>query len=150
MTNTEQLAGAIFGPDYFSVKLEEIGLFDVAANRKPVEVKKRGVIDLPPGGYVLRYSSGEYLVAGQTTTIVGGKHGLKIKWKPATGQSWEELPFPDIRPRAAGFSAGWDASHLMSIEFGHPSHLILEPPSYNSAVGTVKIRIIRFIPKFLG
>lgn len=149
MTNTEQLAGALFGPDYFSVKREEIGLFDVVANRKPIEVKRRGSIDLPPGGYLIRYSAGEYLAIGQTTTIVGGKYGLKIKWKPANGPVWEVLSFPDIKPHAAGFSAGWDASHLMAIELNHLSHLTIEPPTPNTAVGTVKIRIIRFIPKFL-
>lgn len=150
MTNTDQLASALFGPDYLDARQDEVGLFEIIANRKPIEVKKFGSLDLPPGGYIIRYSSGEYLAIGQSSTIIGGKHGLKIQWKPVTGSIWEELPFPDIRPQVAGFSAGWNASHLVAIEFSSPVRIILSPPAVNSAVGTVKIRIIRFTPKFFG
>ncbi len=147
MTGTQQLAGALFGPDYLEARFEEIGLFEIS-NRKSLDVKTGDSTALPPGGYVLRYSSGEYLAPGQPETFVGGTNGLVVRWKDTEGQHWDSINFPDVRPHAPGFTTGWEMSHLVAVEFMRPNHMSFVPPK--SAVGTVKIRIIRFIPKFLG
>jgi hypothetical protein len=146
------VASGIFGPEYSGASEEEIGTFDVEV-LEPVDVIYKVTSDmklnlLPPGGYVIRYVSGSYLLLNESPTkfVVGGSNGMQIKWSSSDARDWTSAPFAMYDEKdEPNFHASADLQDLSYVEFTKAHRLQLVPPE--NAVGSVVIRVIRYVPK---
>lgn len=146
-----------FGPDY-SGNPEFVGSFTIKANQSEVDVTYKvdglNMSVLPPGGYLLKYVEGSYLILSNTPTFltIGGKSGLHVSWMCNKSTNWSTAPFnisyeatdaKDLRRNANPDSV----DHIMQLEFTRPHRLRLMPPE--KAAGHVKIKVMRYVSQSL-
>jgi hypothetical protein len=148
------IASSLFGPEYVDATSEDLGLFEIGAKQVKDIVYNAPNIPmtmLPPGGYVLRYISGNFILLDTVPTkfVVGGHRGLQVEWSSEADGDWIEHPFAvDDQLDEPNFVPSTDISDLTYIEFTKSHRLRLSAPS--KAAGTVKIRVVRYVPEFLS
>lgn len=147
------VANNFFGPDYAGSDPEFVGSFTVKANRPPVDISySLGGISmslLPPGGYIIRYVSGSFLIMSRTPTflVIGGADGLHVEWMANKARSWSTAPFNIIQQasdeqelrRLVNPNA---VNNIMQLEFTKPHRLRLIPPQH--VIGEAKFKIMRY------
>lgn len=134
----------LFGPEYDGAKQEVVSTLHVGD--KPIDIiYQHGPMQmslLPLGGYVIRYLEGSFIVASNPTIkVVGGKFGLRVRWKSSISTQWSELPFPcelDEKQQYAGFPQFY-------LEITRPHRMQLVPP--DNSHGSVKVRVLRYVSK---
>lgn len=141
MVQPNSIAQTVFGYEYFGVQPNDLGIFVVPANAGIVHVEDANQSVLSPGGYIVRYSEGEYIIPGQQSAIVGGVNGLSVQWKEADKSNWFSIPFPQVNPSQAKFRSAWNVDEMCFCELVRPGIIQLVPPK--SAYGTVRVRILQ-------
>lgn len=146
------MASSLFGPQYQDAIEEDVGIFEVFASKQLEVVYNSSGIKLsllPPGGYVIKYVSGHYLLLNSNSTkfVVGGSSGLHVCWSSTLTSKWTtvEHPINDEKDEPKFDSHNLDS--LIYLEFTTSHKMLLNPPS--RAVGSVKLKIIRYIPRHL-
>ncbi len=152
------LAATLFGPEYDNAQVETIGSYECSTSRGALDIVYRvgpniNMTLLPPGGYVIRYLEGSYLLMQHTPLIfvIGGELGMHVGWKSAAAKDWTSVPFPiakEIIDPSDLKSIDASAVHnLFYLEFTKPHRLQLVPPK---GAGMVKVRIVRYVPSFMS
>lgn len=131
----------LFGPEYQGATQEVVAVLQISNN--PVDIiYKYGPMQmslLPVGGYVIRYLEGSFAVASDPPAqVVGGKFGMKVRWKSSISTQWTELPFPCESAEKRQF-VGSPQFHL---EITRPHRMQLIPPP--NSHGSVKVRVLRY------
>ena len=148
------VAASLFGVEYEDADTEFISTTSVASGKEFYDVvhePEPSVINhfLPPGGYVIRYMEGSYLLLDEIPTkfVIGGPRGLKVRW--SRQKKWTEANFSikEKMSEPSGFIASPDVSDLFYLEFTRPHKMQLVPPP--NAAGSIRVRVIRFIPNFV-
>ena len=132
----------LFGPEYEGATQEAVAVLSVSND--PVDiVYQHGPMQmslLPVGGYLIRYLEGSYAVASDPPAqVVGGKFGLKVRWKSSISTQWAEIPFPCESAEERQF-VGSPQFHL---EITRPHRIQLVPPP--NSYGSVKVRVLRYV-----
>ena len=131
----------LFGPEYEDSEQEVV--CSVSVSNDPVDIiyvmgQMRMTI-LPTGGYIIRHVEGQFTDGGSPPIeVVGGEHGLRVRWKSSISTIWTSVPFPFEFSGDKKFATGRDCN----IEFTKPHRLQLVPPS--GCRGIVKFRILRY------
>jgi hypothetical protein len=108
---------------------------------------------LPPGGYIVKYISGAFLLLNgdPAVFVVGGKRGMRIEWKSSIGRDWASIGYPiELEAPSVEAFRSVDTASLSNcfyMEFTVPHRLRLTPPC--NSVGNVRVRIWRHIPPVL-
>lgn len=152
------VSASFFGPDYKDVVPDTIGTFDVKANSNPIDVVAviggMNMSILPPGGYIIKYIEGSFLVMSKVPTFltIGGLDGLQVGWRMSRSKSWSIAPFnidykaSDDKELARNINPSYSAS-IMQLEFTRPHRLQLIAPK--KSAGRVKVKILRYASKYL-
>ena len=132
----------LFGPEYEGAKQEVVSVLRVCD--KPIDIiYQYGPMQmslLPLGGYVIRYLEGSFAVAADPPIkVVGGKFGLRVRWKSSISTQWSELPFP-CESEGKQQYIGSPQFHL---EITRPHRMQLLPP--DNSHGSVKVRVLRYV-----
>lgn len=149
------IASGIFGLEYINAESEDLGVFKIGI-REPVDIIYK--IDpnikmtmLPPGGYVIRFLEGSYILLNESPTkfVVGGVKGLTVQWASGTSMGWTEANFgvQDILD-VPEFPPSTDVSELSYLEFTKSHRLRLVPPV--DVAGAVTVRVVRYVPEHLS
>jgi hypothetical protein len=152
------IAAAIFGPEYIDATVIDFGILEIFSNpsfsAKSIDIHNKvpGLTSplLPPGGYIVKYISGAFLLlnGNPAVFVVGGKRGLQIEWKSVVGHNWTSVGYPiEIETSNAEAFKLTDMTNLNNcfyMEFTTPHRLRLVPPC--GSVGSVRVRIWRHIP----
>ena len=142
---TQLLCSTLFGPEYDDATVENIA--DVACESgKSIEItyltefQTRSPL-LPPGGYIIKYINGSFLLLkmNPAASVVGGANGLQVTWKSSLAHNWTSVAFMEADQPTT--------DKPFYLEFTVPHRLRLIPPM--DAVGTVKLRVLRCIPRML-
>jgi hypothetical protein len=142
---TQLLCSTLFGPEYDDATVQNIA--EVACESgKSIEItyltefQTRSPL-LPPGGYIIKYISGSFLLLkmNPATSVVGGPDGLQVAWKSSLAHKWTSVAFMEAHLPTA--------DKLFYLEFTGSHRLRLTPPA--DAVGTVKLRVLRCVPRML-
>lgn len=132
----------LFGPEYGGAAQELVGTLQISNSIVDL-VYKYGPMQmslLPPGGYVIRYLDGSFLVnSDPPARVVGGARGMAVRWKSSISTIWTELPFPCESAEKLQF-VGSPQFHL---EITRPHRIQLIPPS--NSHGSVKVRVLRYV-----
>jgi hypothetical protein len=152
----------MFGPEYVDAISVDFGILEIPSNTsgsvKSVDVYSKtqsGLMSilLPPGGYIVKYISGAFLLLNgdPAVFVVGSKRGMQIEWKSAIGHKWTSTWYP-IENEASNNEAFkrvdmTNLNHCFYIEFTAPHQLRFTPPCHS--VGSVRVRIWRYIPPVL-
>ncbi|MCK9557984.1 MAG: hypothetical protein M0R50_08100 [Candidatus Cloacimonetes bacterium] len=157
------IAVGMFGPEYINATLVDFGFLEIAGspsnNIKPIDIYNKtqsGLTSLllPPGGYIVKYISGAFLLLNGDPAIfvVGGKRGMQIEWKSSIGQNWTSVGYPiDLEASKADEFKSIDMTnlnHCFYMEFTIPHRLRFIPPC--GSVGNVRVRIWRHVPYCLN
>lgn len=137
----------LFGPEYEAAEQEVVSVLQVGSD--PIDIiYKYGPMQmnlLPPGGYIIRYLEGSYMVSTDPPTrVVGGEYGLLVRWKSSISTQWTELPFPCESAEKQQY-IGPPQWHL---EITRPHRLQLVPPKHSH--GSVKVRVLRYVSSVAG
>lgn len=142
---TQLLCSTLFGPEYDDATVQNIADV-VCESGKLTEVTYLTEFQtksplLPPGGYIIKYIHGSFLLLKQdpATSVVGGMNGLQVSWKSSLAHNWTSVAFMEADQPAA--------DKLFYLEFTVPHRLRLMPPM--DAVGSVKLRVLRCVPRML-
>ena len=153
------LAESLFGPEYSDAISESVGMFTCRAGTGPVDIIHTAGPNikmslLPPGGYAIGYLGGSFLLIGvsPTTFVVGGDNGMQVRWRSDKAFDWTETGFAleGRLPEMPQFrhATSIDVDSLFYLEFTRPHRMQLVPP--NQAAGNVKVRVTRYVPKFIS
>jgi hypothetical protein len=152
----------MFGPEYIDSSSIDFGAIDIPCNPsntpKSVDIYNRNIsgltsLLLPPGGYIVKYISGAFLLLNgdPAVFVVGGKRGMKIEWKSNVGHQWTVVSYPieieASNAEAFKFIDMANLKHCFYMEFTVPHRLRLTSPC--NSVGSVRVRIWRHIPPVL-
>ena len=99
------IAVSMFGPEYVDAISVDFGILEIPSNTsgsvKSVDVYSKtqsGLMSilLPPGGYIVKYISGAFLLLNgdPAVFVVGSKRGMQIEWKSAIGHKWTSTWYP--------------------------------------------------------
>ena len=156
------IAASMFGPEYIDALPVDFGIIEISGNPsnsvRSTDIPSRtqsglASLLLPPGGYIVKYISGAFLLLGgdPAVFVVGGKRGMQVEWKSSIGHDWTSIGYP-IEVEAANAEVFKlvdiaNLNHCFYLEFTVPHRLKLTPP--NGSVGSVRVRVWRHIPPVL-
>jgi hypothetical protein len=156
------IAASIFGPEYIGATPVDFGTFNLQGNPtnsiRSIDIHSRTSPDsesllLPPGGYIVKYISGAFLLLNGDPAIfvVGGKRGMQVEWKSSIGREWTSIGYPiELEAPSVEAFRSINAASLNNcfyMEFTVPHRLRLTLPC--NSVGSVYVRIWRHIPPVL-
>jgi hypothetical protein len=156
------IAASVFGPEYIDAVPVDFGILEIPSNSsgiiKSTDIYSRTPANLeslllPPGGYIVKYISGAFLLLNGEPAIfvVGGKRGMQIEWKSSIGQNWTSTCYPiNLEAPSVDAFRSVDTTNLNNcfyMEFTVPHRLRIIQPC--NSVGSVRVRIWRHIPPVL-
>jgi hypothetical protein len=156
------IAASMFGPEYIGAIPVDLGILEIQGNSsnisKSIDIYSKAPANLeslllPPGGYIVKYISGAFLLLNgdPAVFVVGGKRGMKVEWKSSSSKDWTSVGYPiELEAPSVESFRSIDTTNLNNcfyLEFTAPHRLRLTQPC--NSVGSVRVRIWRHIPPVL-